>query len=89
MICDTSDFRLEKAAALGFEVCNNGNEDLKEAASSFFGEAPGLAGLTADVDIYIDAAGAESILETYQSMGRSSAGWWSLRFLRESGLWIS
>ena len=51
MICDTSDFRLENAAALGFEVCNNGNEDLKEAASSFFGEAPGLAGLTADVDI--------------------------------------
>lgn len=70
MICDTSDFRLENAAALGFEVCNNGNEDLKEAASSFFGEAPGLAGLTADVDIYIDAAGAESILETYQSMGK-------------------
>ncbi|MFR1480775.1 MAG: hypothetical protein ACLSB9_36380 [Hydrogeniiclostridium mannosilyticum] len=29
-----------------------------------------MTGVTADVDIYIDAAGAESILELYQSMGK-------------------
>ena len=70
MICDHSDFRLEKAKALGFDVCNNGKEELKPAAISVFGEAPSLYDTTADVDIYIDAAGAQSILETYQSMGK-------------------
>lgn len=70
MICDYSDFRLEKAKALGFAVCNNGKEDLKTTAIAYFGEAPSLSGTTADVDIYIDAAGAESILELYQSMGK-------------------
>lgn len=70
MICDHSDFRLEKAQALGFEVCNNGKENLKEKAIAVFGEAPSLSGTTANVDIYIDAAGAPSILETYQNMGK-------------------
>lgn len=70
MICDHSDYRLEKAKNLGFAVCNNGKEDLKDAAIACFGEAPSLKGTTADVDIYIDAAGAESILELYQEMGK-------------------
>ena len=70
MLCDQSDFRLEKAKSLGFAVCNNGKADLKSAAMECFGEAPSLSGATADVDIYIDAAGAESILELYQSMGK-------------------
>ena len=35
-----------------------------------FGTAPSRFGPTADVDIYIDAAGAPSILETYQAMGK-------------------
>lgn len=70
MICDYSDFRLEKAAELGFAICNNKNENLKEEAVRYFGEAPSLNGPTADVDIYIDAAGAESILELYQEMGK-------------------
>ena len=43
---------------------------MKNAAASCFGEAPSLKGSTADVDIYIDAAGAESILELYQEMGK-------------------
>lgn len=70
MICDYSDFRLEKAKSLGFAVCNNGKEDIKGKAVEYFGEAPSLKGKTADVDIYIDAAGAESILELYQDMGK-------------------
>ncbi|RJW41293.1 theronine dehydrogenase [Lachnospiraceae bacterium TF09-5] len=70
MLCDYSDFRLNKAKTLGFAVCNNGREDLRETAKAYFGEAPCLTGVTADVDIYIDAAGAESILELYQSMGK-------------------
>lgn len=70
MICDRSDFRLERAEKLGFAVCNNGREDLKEKAMEYFGTAPSIKGPTADVDIYIDAAGAPSILETYQGMGK-------------------
>lgn len=70
MVCDFSDFRLEKAKALGMEVCNNGKDDLKSKAMGYFGEAPSLNGLTADVDIYIDAAGAASILDVYQEMGK-------------------
>lgn len=70
MLCDHSDFRLEKAKGLGFVVCNNSKEDLQEAAMEYFGTAPSRFGATADVDIYIDAAGAESILELYQSMGK-------------------
>lgn len=70
MLCDHSDLRLEKARGLGFAVCNNGKEDLKAAAMECFGTAPSRFGPTADVGIYIDAAGAESILELYQSMGK-------------------
>lgn len=70
MVCDQSDFRLEKAKELGFEICNNAKENLKEKSIAYFGEAPSLKGTTADIDIYIDAAGAPSILEIYQSMGK-------------------
>ena len=70
MICDHSDFRLEKAKKLGFEICNNGKENLAKKAIQYFGEALSIKGGTADVDIYIDAAGAECILETYQEMGK-------------------
>lgn len=70
MICDHSDFRLEKAKKLGFEICNNGKENLAKKAIQYFGEALSIKGVTADVDIYIDAAGAECILGTYQEMGK-------------------
>lgn len=70
MICDHSDFRLEKAEALGFATCNNGRENLKEAAMKCFGTAPSRFGPTANAPIYIDAAGAKSILEQYQAMGQ-------------------
>ena len=70
MICDHSDFRLEKAKHLGFEICNNGKEDLREKAECVFGKAMSAKGETCDVDIYIDAAGADGIIETYQNMGK-------------------
>lgn len=70
MLCDGSDFRLEKAKALGFGICNNSREDLKTAAMEYFGSALSRYGPTGDVDIYIDAAGAQSVLETYQAIGK-------------------
>ncbi len=70
MICDHSDFRLERAKLLGFEICNNGTENLRNRAEEVFGSAMSALGVTCDVDIYIDAAGADGIIETYQSMGK-------------------
>lgn len=70
MLCDRSELRLKKAEALGFHTCNNAKEELTRKAIEVFGEAPSLSGTTADVDIYIDAAGAPSILEEYQRMGK-------------------
>lgn len=69
MICDHSDFRLQIAKKLGFAVCNNDREDLKQAAMGYFGTDYSRFGMTADVGIYIDAAGSEEVLETYQAMG--------------------
>ncbi len=70
MVCDISDFRLDIVKKLGFEVCNNGCDDLKTKAIEYFGKAPSLQGTTADVDIYIDAAGVDSILEIFHDMGK-------------------
>lgn len=70
MICDISDFRLQIAEKLGFAVCNSNREELKGKAMAYFGTAPSRFGATADADIYIDAAGADSILESYQAIGK-------------------
>ena len=70
MVCDLSDFRLEKARNLGLLTCNSAREDLREKAMECLGTARSLSGPTADADIFIDAAGAPSILETFQSMGK-------------------
>ena len=43
---------------------------MKEKAIRYFGEAPSINGPTANADIYIDAAGAEAILDIYQQMGK-------------------
>lgn len=45
-------------------------EDLKSKVIEYFGHALSLNGPTTDVDIYIDAAGAASILDLYQTMGK-------------------
>lgn len=70
MICDLSEKRLEIAKKLGFEICNANKEDLKIKAMEIFGEAHSRYGKTCNVDIYIDAAGAPTVLETYQKMGK-------------------
>lgn len=70
MLSDISDFRLNIARELGFAVCNSSRENLKIKAMEIFGKAFSIHGETADVGIYIDAAGAEDLIETYQSMGK-------------------
>lgn len=70
MVCDVSDFRLRRAEGLGLGVCNLQTENFAEKAAEYFGTAPSLSGPTADVDCFIDAAGAESILELFMSLGK-------------------
>lgn len=70
MVCDYSDFRLGLAEKLGFVVCNPKTEDFNEKAKSYFGTAHSLNGETADIDCWLDAAGAESILEDFLQIGK-------------------
>lgn len=70
MMCDRSEYRLEIAKKLGFAVCNTAKDDLKEKADGFFGSAASISGKTADIDCWLDAAGAESILDDFLRMGK-------------------
>lgn len=69
MLVDRSDFRLQIAKRLGFETCNS-EHDIAESTKTYFGEAPSLAGATANIDIYIDAAGPQQILDTFMNLGK-------------------
>lgn len=70
MICDHSDFRLNIAKKLGFTVCNTATESFREKSKEFFGTAQSLNGETSDIDCWLDAAGAESILNDFISYGK-------------------
>lgn len=70
MIADVSDFRREKAKSLGFPVCDPSKPYVREEMTAVFGEAHSLSGMTANADIFIDAAGAESVLETFMEIGK-------------------
>lgn len=70
MVCDHSDFRLKLAAGLGFETCNPAKEDFASHAEAYFGNAHSITGNTANIDCWLDAAGAESILSDFQCLGK-------------------
>ena len=70
MLCDISDFRLSKAKALGFDICNTSSQDFIKKCKGLYGAAPSLNGETADIDIFLDAAGAESILGSFMKQGK-------------------
>lgn len=68
MLCDYSDFRLNLVRAMGFEACRP--EDFEQAAKEYFGTAPSLSGQTADIDCWLDAAGAQNILDDFLCLGK-------------------
>ena len=71
MICDLSNFRLNIAKELGFEVCNIQKDSFEEKASAVFGKSVGLGEKECpNADIFIDAAGAESVLDTFIECGK-------------------
>ncbi len=70
MICDRSVFRLKLAENLGFATCNPFSEDFEVKARDFFGTAYSLSGATANIDCWLDAAGAGSILNDFLHLGK-------------------
>lgn len=70
MICDYSEFRLNIAGELGFAVCNMEKDDFISHTKAYFGTAASLKGETANVDIFIDAAGAESVFDIFMEQGK-------------------
>lgn len=70
MVCDCSDYRLQLAKELGFAVCNPDTEAFAQKAAAYFGTAPSLNGQTADIDCWVDAAGAPGILQDFYSLGK-------------------
>lgn len=70
LVCGLSALRLSIMEQLGFSVCNMEREDFLERAVSCFGTAPALGKDTADIDIFIDAAGAERVLDLFMETGK-------------------
>ena len=70
MLRDQSVFRLDIAERLGFAVCNTKAKDFVQIAASYFETAHSLTGSVSDIACWIDAAGAENILESYMQYGK-------------------
>lgn len=70
MIADLSEKRLAIAEKLGFETCRIPCEDLRTKAMQIFGRARSLHGETADADIFLDAAGSDSVLFFFMEQGK-------------------
>lgn len=70
MLCDISDYRLKIAKGLGFEICNTSSENFVQKAVDCFGTAHSLQGPAANIDLFIDAAGAEEILDIFMQHGK-------------------
>lgn len=70
MVADLSEKRLSLAKRLGFEICNIFRGDLLERAEEYFGKARSLRGPAADVDIFLDAAGADDVLSFFMEKGK-------------------
>ncbi|MGN1022715.1 MAG: zinc-binding dehydrogenase [Lachnospiraceae bacterium] len=69
-VCDLSEKRLAIAKALGLETLPAKEAALLPRAKALFGTAPSLSGETADVDIFLDAAGADSVYRFFAEHGK-------------------
>lgn len=70
VLCDRSDFRLNKGRELGFEIYNNRNDAGLLGLTEIFGKSVGVKGDAIDCDIWIDAAGADTVLTAYEQYGK-------------------
>lgn len=70
VICDYSDYRLNRCKQLGFDVYNNKDDNLLSGLKEIFGTTKGIKGEAIDCDIWIDAAGSDSIFTAYEQYGK-------------------
>ncbi|MBE5971880.1 MAG: theronine dehydrogenase [Lachnoclostridium sp.] len=73
MLVNRSTYRLDKAAALGFETCSPVKEDFSTKAKEVFGINYGIAGEVPNVDIFIDATGAEDAFNMFFANAKRGA----------------
>ncbi|WP_258359806.1 zinc-dependent alcohol dehydrogenase [Moorella sulfitireducens] len=65
MVVDISDFRLERARSLGLLTCNPEKENLKARAIEEFGKKISFGGEACGADLYIDAVGAQAVIDQF------------------------
>lgn len=70
VICDYSDFRLNICKELGFEVYNNKSDMELSGLLDILGKSMGVNGEAIDCEIWIDTAGADSVLTAYEKYGK-------------------
>lgn len=70
VVCDHSDYRLNICRELGFDVYNNKEDEKLERLTEILGSSMGVNGSAIDCDIWIDAAGADSVLSAYENFGK-------------------
>lgn len=70
VICDPSGYRLKICKELGFEVCQNKTDEELKGLKDILGVSHGVNGQAVNSDIWIDAAGADSILNAYEKFGK-------------------
>lgn len=70
VICDYSGFRLDKCKQLGFEVYQNRSDNDLSGLFAILGETKGIHGEAIDCDIWVDAAGADTVLTAYERYGK-------------------
>lgn len=70
VICDYSEFRLNKCRELGFTVYNHKSDQELAGLAEILGKSVGVNGAAIDCDIWIDAAGADAVLNAYEQYGK-------------------
>jgi threonine dehydrogenase-like Zn-dependent dehydrogenase len=73
MIVDISDFRLERARALGLVTCNSATEDLKAKTFAEFGTQMSFFGERCSADLYVDAIGLAPAIENFTNLAGPNA----------------
>ncbi len=70
VICDHSDFRLNICRELGLDVYNNSDDETLSGLMDLMGSNRGIRGTAVDADVWIDAAGSDSVLSAYEEYGK-------------------
>lgn len=69
LVCDVSPLRLSIAEQLGFATCNTAEEDVFNAATARFGAGLSAGASAPNVACYVDAAGADGLVEAFVERG--------------------